>query len=99
MPPTKRPRPVTVERARRLRGNMTSAEKVLWERLRMHRLDGLGFRRQHPAGANILDFYCSFAKLAVEVDGPHHDDDPDQAEHDRRRDAWLAREGIGVLRL
>jgi very-short-patch-repair endonuclease len=78
---------------------MTVVEKMLWEKLRMHRLDGLGFRRQHPAGPYILDFYCAWASLAVEVDGPHHGDDIDQALHDSRRDAWLAKEGIVVLRL
>ena len=55
------------------------------------------FRRQHPAGPYILDFYCSNAKLAVEVDGAAHDFVP-QALHDERRDAWLNQQGIRVLR-
>jgi len=62
------------------------------------RLKGLKFRRQHPIGPYILDFYCAEAKLAVEVDGAGHDL-LDQVAHDRRRTAWLAGRGIKVIRL
>jgi very-short-patch-repair endonuclease len=56
---------------------------------------GLHFRRQHPIGPFVLDFYCAAAKLCVEVDGPMHGE---RAEYDRRRTAWLSKEGIRVLR-
>jgi very-short-patch-repair endonuclease len=61
-------------------------------------LAGLKFRRQHPVGPYILDFYCVAARLAVEVDGMRHDE-PDQIIHDRKRTAWLATRGIRVIRI
>jgi very-short-patch-repair endonuclease len=51
---------------------MTLPEVLLWNGLRGGRLEGLRFRRQHPFGPYILDFYCEQAKLAVEVDGMAH---------------------------
>jgi len=69
-------------------------ERTLWFLLRRNDL-GLHFRRQHPIGPYILDFYCAAAKLAVEVDGPSPDD---QQARDQRRTDWLATEGIRVLR-
>ena len=65
-------RPVQ-QAARRLRKEMTGTERVLWEELRMERLDGLHFRKQHPENRFILDFYCAKLKLCIEVDGPVHD--------------------------
>ncbi len=52
------------------------------------------FRRQMPLGPFIADFYCSTARLVVEVDGISHID----SETDERRDAWMKRQGIDVLR-
>ena len=89
---------LTVERARALRRVMTPPEVRLWTRLRGKRLDGFRFRRQHPIGPFILDFYCAEARLAVEVDGRMHDH-PDRIDHDRRRTAWLHRQGVRVVRL
>jgi very-short-patch-repair endonuclease len=73
-------------------------EVILWQHLRGDRLEGLRFRRQHPIGAYVLDFYCDAAKLAVEVDGAHHSlgDNPAR---DAERDAWLAANGIETLRI
>ena len=76
---------------------MTPPEARLWHFLRGHK-QGLKFRRQHPIGPFILDFYCPAAKLAVEVDGAGHDH-PDQMARDARRTAWLNRRGIRVLRV
>ncbi len=90
--------PVTTsKRARTLRREMTLPEVVLWQALRGRRLKGLRFRRQHPVGQYILDFYCPSARLAVEVDGMAHDF-VEQAVHDARRDAWLSERGVRVLR-
>ncbi len=58
---------------------------------------GLRFRRQHPVGPYVLDFYAPRAKLAIEVDGTAHDL-PSQATRDASRDAGLAARGIRVLR-
>ena len=88
----------TIDQARRLRRALTFPEVLLWQSVRGKRLGGLHFRRQHAVGSYILDFYCSEAKLAVEVDGSVHDD-PVQAAYDIKRDAWFARQGIRVLRI
>ncbi len=47
----------TFSRARELRRHMSLPEIVLWQALRKGRLAGLRFRRQHPIGPYILDFY------------------------------------------
>lgn len=60
------------EYAKKLRENLTEAEKALWEELRTKKLDGLKFRRQHPVGTYILDFYCHAKRLSIEVDGGYH---------------------------
>lgn len=88
----------TVATARRLRRTMTLPEVILWSHLRRNRLGKLRFRRQHPVGPYVLDFYCSEAGLCVEVDGAAHDN-PQAAARDARRDLWLADHGIRVLRL
>ena len=85
-------------RAKAFRREMTPPEARLWQWLRAGRMRGLKFRRQHPVGPYILDFYCADAKLAVEVDGAVHDG-AEQASHDRRRTAWLGTRGIRVIRL
>jgi very-short-patch-repair endonuclease len=56
------------------------------------------FRRQHPVGPYVLDFYCTASRLAVEIDGAGHDL-PGQMHHDSRRDAWLASRGVRTLRI
>ena len=50
----------------------TEAEALLWERLKNKQLKGAKFRRQHPIGNFILDFYCHAAKLGLELDGAYH---------------------------
>jgi very-short-patch-repair endonuclease len=89
---------LTLKRARSLRRKMTLPEVVLWQELRGGKLRGLQFRRQHPIGPYILDFYCSVARLAIEIDGASHANDA-QAKHDERRDRWLRAKGITVLRV
>ena len=88
----------TIRRARELRGSMSLPEVLLWAQIRRQGLEGLRFRRQHPVGPYILDFYCEAARLAVEVDGQGHGYG-DRPAHDERRDAWLAGQAIRVLRL
>ena len=58
---------------------------------------GYGFRRQHPLGNYILDFYCHQAKLAIELDGGQHGEESQHA-HDDQRSNWLRSQGITVLR-
>ena len=83
------------ERARELRRNMTPAEKILWDRLRHNRLNGLQFRRQQIIDGFIVDFYCHSKALVVEVDGDIHDE---QKAYDSERDNSLIARGFGVLR-
>jgi very-short-patch-repair endonuclease len=80
--------------ARRLRREMTDAERKLWQALRANRFRGVGFRRQAPLGPNIADFVCHALKLVIEVDGGQHSG----SGHDERRNAWMATEGYKVLR-
>ena len=86
----------TVARARHLRHSMTPPELRLWAALR-RRPDGFKFRRQHPFGPYVLDFYCDAAKLAVEVDGLTHDVG-DRPTRDMKRDAWILQRGVTVMR-
>jgi len=86
------------EAARVLRKNMTPAEQRLWDALRRGALSGLRFRKQHPMGTFVLDFYCPSHKLVVEVDGAVHDQ-PDVAEHDALREQALRQQGCHVVRV
>ena len=85
-----------IERARRLRRNMSPPEAALWNVLRT-RPGGFKFRRQHRLEPYTLDFFCHEAGVAIEVDGDAHDMG-DNPERDARRDAWLAARGISTLR-
>ena len=95
MPPP-REKNETVLRARALRRNMTLPEGLLWRVLR-ERPDGLKFRRQHPVGRYIVDFYCPGARLVVEIDGESHSMG-DRPQRDVRRDEWLRGQGLRILR-
>jgi very-short-patch-repair endonuclease len=87
----------TVERARELRGAMPLPEAALWRELRK-RPEGLKFRRQHPAGVYVLDFYCAAARLAIEVDGFAHDSER-AANADAARSHFLRSQGVATLRV
>ena len=89
---------LSFKRARKLRRDMSLPEVILWEHLRRGGLGGMRFRRQHPVGPYVLDFYCAASRLAIEVDGAAHDL-PGQIHHDIRRDAWAASRGIRTLRI
>jgi very-short-patch-repair endonuclease len=82
-------------RARRLRAEMSTSERVLWEHLRKKRL-GYSFRRQVPVGPYILDFYCAQASLCIEVDGEQHEE---SRWRDAKRDAYLREVGIETIRI
>ncbi|MDP1739191.1 MAG: endonuclease domain-containing protein [Caulobacter sp.] len=77
---------------------MSAPEVLLWTGLKDSNVDGLKFRRQHPIGPYVLDFYCPEADLAIEVDGQGHNHEI-QAAKDERRDAWLEEQGIRTLRI
>ncbi len=97
-PIVKSPLPAQLlQRARELRRDATDAEKLLWHLLRNRQLMGHKFRRQHPIGSYILDFYCHEANLAIELDGGQHAEEK-QAQYDLERTSNLEAEGIRVLR-
>jgi very-short-patch-repair endonuclease len=80
-----------VDRARYLRKNQTPSEQRVWSYLRANRL-GYKFRRQYPIEALVLDFYCPYLKLAIEVDGEDFHNEADSM----TRDLQLGAHGIAV---
>ena len=75
---------------------MTDAEFVLWSHLRRN-ATGVKFRRQHPFGPYVLDFYAQRAHLVVEVDGGQHYTAEGVA-RDAERTRYLEGAGLQVLR-
>ncbi len=75
---------------------MSPPERLLWRALK-DRPGGFKFRRQHPQGPYIFDFFCFDAALAIEVDGMSHDlgDNP---QRDEQRDRWAQTQGVQTLR-
>jgi very-short-patch-repair endonuclease len=80
-----------------LRNRSTSAEATLWKHLKNSQLAGRKFRRQHSLGNYIVDFYCSSAKLIIELDGNQHGDYV-QIAKDKDRDEYLEASGYKILR-
>mgnify|MGYP001282072607 FL=1 len=87
----------TTERAQRLRREATPAERKLWARLKAKQLNGLQFRRQHPIGPYIVDFYCAALKLAIEIDGDSHGSE-EALRRDEKRSAFIASKGVRIIR-
>ena len=87
-------KPKIFEFAKFLRGNMTLAEKLLWNEIKDNKL-GHRFKPQHPANSFVLDFYCHKFKLAVEVDGENH---KNRTEYDAGRTYELENFGIKIIR-
>ena len=79
------------------RREMTSAEELLWDRVRGKKLQGLRFKRQYGLGPYILDFYVPQVKLCIEVDGGIHNL-KEVKEKDKNRDAFMKENGIKVVR-
>ncbi len=88
--------PFVFERARELRLNTSPAEQAMWAYLRTKPL-GVKFRRQHPLGPFIPDFYAHSIKLVIEIDGAVHAEH-EQAIKDKLRQEGIESEGIFVLR-
>lgn len=83
----------TLRNARKLRGDMTDAERKLWQYFRAARFDGVKFRRQHPVPPYIADFCCVSARLIIELDGAQHCEKVDAA-----RTRYLESQGWYILR-
>ena len=87
----------TLQRARKLRKEMSLPEVLLWRELRAGP-DGFKFRKQHPSGPYVADFFCHRARLIVEVDGEAHNRG-NRPERDAGRDAWFRTRGMDVMRI
>jgi very-short-patch-repair endonuclease len=87
--------PLLYTRARRLRSEMTPAERILWKRLRNRRFANAKFRRQHPIDWYVADFFCAAARLVIELDGDSH---MGKEERDTRRQAYIESHDIRVIR-
>ena len=83
--------------ARRLRKDMTDAEKLVWSRIRRKQLEGCQFYRQRIIGNCIVDFYCPKAGLVVEIDGGQHYSEAG-IKRDEARDNYMTANGLRVLR-
>ena len=81
--------------ARQQRRNMSPPEVRLWALLRRAPC-GVKFRRQHPIGPYVADFYCAAAKLVIEVDGHIHDF---TVTRDEKRDEYMRRLGLSLVRI
>ncbi|MDP4538988.1 endonuclease domain-containing protein [Qipengyuania sp. DY56-A-20] len=86
-----------LQRARKLRSTMSLPEVLLWNRLRGNPM-GVKFRKQHPLGDYVIDFFRASKRIAVEIDGIAHDRG-NRPMRDSSRDAWLRRQGVEVLRI
>ncbi len=85
-----------IRRARDLRQTSTTPEQLLWLALRNGQIGGLKFRRQHPIGPCVVDFYCHSAGLVVEVDGMSHED---KIQRDVERTKLIEAHGLRILRV
>lgn len=68
---------------------------MLWSYLNLK--TGVKFRRQHPLGKYIADFYCHKLKLVIELDGNIHQL-PEVIQNDLEKQDFLESEGLKVLR-
>ena len=84
--------------ARGMRREPTRAESRIWGWLRARRFSEWKFRRQHPIGRYIVDFYSAELKLAIELDGSHHAAEW-MIDHESERTRELRSRGIEVLRI
>jgi very-short-patch-repair endonuclease len=89
--------PLTHARSKRLRREMTEAERKLWYNLRNRKLEGYKFVRQMPIGPYIVDFLNREHRFVVELDGATHSTDAEIA-HDQRRTSFLVSQGFRVHR-
>jgi very-short-patch-repair endonuclease len=85
----------SMQSAKRQRRNMSPPETRLWALLRRSP-GGVGFRRQHPIGPYVADFYCPAAKLVIEIDGLIHDY---TVKHDQARDEYMRNLGLAIVRI
>jgi very-short-patch-repair endonuclease len=83
--------------SRGLRKRGTSAERILWSKLRNEQLNGVKFRRQQPIENYIVDFVSFEKRLVIEVDGGQHNEEL-IVNQDTVRTEWLNNQGFHVIR-
>ncbi len=88
---------VKVALSREFRKGMTEAEKAFWHLVRNRKIGNLKFRRQQIIDGFIADFFCSEARLIIEVDGPIHEK-KEKIEIDKERTEIFRRRGLRELR-
>ena len=81
--------------SRELRKNSTLSEVLLWKEIRGKKMKGYQFMRQKPIGKYIVDFYCSWLKLVIEIDGDTH---TGKDKYDIKRQKYLESLGLKVMR-
>ena len=86
-----------VPRARKLRRDMTDAERKLWWHLRRLPIEHSHFRRQATIGPYFADFACHERRLVIEVDGGQHNE-PENVAKDEVRSTYLQSQGYRILR-
>lgn len=84
-----------VHLAKELRKWQTKAEEYFWEIVRDRGLFGIKFRRQHPFGRYIADFFSNEIGLVIELDWPVHHK---TKEYDQERDQTIKSYNIKILR-
>ncbi len=88
--------PMLFELAKQLRGRTTSAEEILWNKIKTNEWR-LKFRRQHPIAIYVADFYCHKLKLVIELDGGYHENKEVKI-YDETREKDINQFGITILR-
>ena len=88
----------TFQTAKKLRKESTHTEKILWNILRSRKFKRYKFRRQHPVGRYVADYYCHQSKLVIELDGEVHKDE-EQKYYDIVRNKFMDEMGLNVLRI
>ena len=75
---------------------MTKEEKHLWYDFLKDYPER--FLRQKIIGKYIVDFYCSAAKIVIELDGSQHFEDKG-IDYDKERTKYLEEYGLKVIRI
>src|SRR3989344_7858595 len=86
----------TIKR-KRLRNDLTEAERLLWYRLKNKQIFGYKFRRQYGIEKYVADFYCPKAKLVIEIDGDSHIEEA-AIQYDKERKKYIESLGLKVIR-
>ena len=76
---------------------MTAPELIFWTAVRGRKVKGYKFRRQYSVGRYVIDFYCTTARIGVEIDGDSHFT-KEQKKYDAIRSEYVGALGIKILR-